>query len=201
MPTYSGGLGLLAGDTLRAAADRALPMVGVTLLHRKGYFRQKRDASGWQTEEPDEWRVEKFLKELHARLSVVIEGRTVRLRAWQFDVRGVSDGIVPVYLLDTDLAENAEWDRHLTDQLYGGAVVSALPGNRARYRRRADAARARPRQTATLSHETKATPHCSRVAKRYGEISQHMFAQYKIDAITNGVHAPTWVSEPFQELI
>jgi starch phosphorylase len=126
MPTYSGGLGLLAEDTLRAAADRALPMVGVTLLHRKGYFRQKLDASGWQTEEPDEWRVEKFLKELHARLSVVIEGRTVRLRAWQFDVRGVSDGIVPVYLLDTDLAENAEWDRHLTDQLYGGLAPRNL---------------------------------------------------------------------------
>src|SRR3984893_2933858 len=87
MPTYSGGLGVLAGDTLRAAADRALPMIGVTLLHRKGYFRQKLDASGWQTEEPDEWRVENFLKELPARVSVVIEGGTVRLRAWEFDVR------------------------------------------------------------------------------------------------------------------
>jgi starch phosphorylase len=120
MPTYSGGLGVLAGDTLRAAADRTLPMVGMTLLHRKGYFRQKLDTSGWQTEEPDEWKVEKFLKELPARVSVVIEGRRVQLRAWQFDVCGVSGGIVPVYLRDTDLAENAEWDRHLTDQLYGG---------------------------------------------------------------------------------
>jgi glycogen phosphorylase len=64
MPTYSGGLGVLAGDTLRAAADSALSMVGVTLLHRKGYFRQKLDASGWQTEEPNEWKIEKFLKEL-----------------------------------------------------------------------------------------------------------------------------------------
>jgi glycogen phosphorylase len=109
MPTYSGGLGVLAGDTLRAAADSALSMVGVTLLHRKGYFRQKLDASGWQTEEPNEWKVEKFLKELPARPSITIEGRPVRLRAWQFEVRGVSGGLVPAYLLDTDLGENAEW--------------------------------------------------------------------------------------------
>ena len=120
MPTYSGGLGILAGDTLRAAAAQALPMVAVTLLHRQGYFRQKLDPKGWQMEEPDAWQVEKFVKELPQRATVQIEGRPVQIRAWQYDVRSSGDGIVPVYLLDTDLPENSEWDRRLTDQLYGG---------------------------------------------------------------------------------
>ena len=120
MPTYSGGLGVLAGDTLRAAADRSLPMVAVTLLHRKGYFSQSLDANGWQTEAPSLWNVSEFVRELPQRVSVDIEDRKVQLRAWQFDVRGVSGGRVPVYLLDTDLPENTEWDRRLTDHLYGG---------------------------------------------------------------------------------
>src|SRR4029453_18857741 len=63
MPTYSGGLGMLAGDMLRAAADRELPMVAVTLLHRKGYFYQTLDSSGWQTEASVEWIVEDFVRE------------------------------------------------------------------------------------------------------------------------------------------
>jgi starch phosphorylase len=62
MPTYSGGLGILAGDMLRAAADRELPMVAVTLLHRKGYFYQTLDGTGWQTEDSVEWIVEDFLR-------------------------------------------------------------------------------------------------------------------------------------------
>ena len=120
MHTYSGGLGILAGDTLRAAAAQRLPMVAVTLLHRQGYFRQKFDASGWQIEEPDKWPLEKFVKELPQRVAVQIEGRPVQVRAWQYDVRSTGSGIVPVFLLDTDLPENSEWDRRLTDQLYGG---------------------------------------------------------------------------------
>jgi starch phosphorylase len=120
MPTYSGGLGILAGDTLRAAAAQALPLVAVTLLHRQGYFRQKLDAGGWQVEEPDAWPVEKFVKELPQRAVVQIEGRPVQIRAWQYDVRSTGAGIVPVFLLDTDLPENSGWDRRLTDQLYGG---------------------------------------------------------------------------------
>ena len=63
LPTYSGGLGVLAGDTIRSAADLKVPMVAVTLLHRKGYFYQRLDASGWQTEEPAEWVVQDFLEE------------------------------------------------------------------------------------------------------------------------------------------
>lgn len=120
MPTYSGGLGILAGDMLRAAADRKLPMVAVTLLHRKGYFYQRLDSSGEQSEDSVQWWVEDFLQELPQRAAVKIEGRTVHLRAWRYDVGGVTGGVVPVYLLDTDLPENLDEDRSLTHWLYGG---------------------------------------------------------------------------------
>ena len=67
MPTYSGGLGVFAGDTLRAAADLGLPMIGVTLLHRKGYFHQTLDANGNQTERPVAWRYEEILEPMVPR--------------------------------------------------------------------------------------------------------------------------------------
>lgn len=120
IPTYSGGLGILAGDTIRAAADLKVPMVAVTLLHRKGYFYQRLDASGEQREEPVAWVIEDFLTEMPARASVAIEGRTVQLRAWEYRLEGSSGATVPIYFLDADLPENLEQDRHLTDFLYGG---------------------------------------------------------------------------------
>ena len=120
IPTYSGGLGVLAGDTLRSAADIELPMVGVTLLHRKGYFRQEIDAEGNQSEGPVEWNPEQVLEEISERTVVAIEGREVHVRAWRYLVRGVSGHQVPVLLLDTALPENSEDDRKLTDLLYGG---------------------------------------------------------------------------------
>lgn len=120
MPTYSGGLGVLAGDTIRAAADLKVPMVGMTLLHRKGYFYQRLDSSGWQIEEPVDWVVDDFLKEVPQRAAVNIEGRAVQLRSWVYEVRGLGEFGVPVYFLDADLPENSEWDRTLTHYLYGG---------------------------------------------------------------------------------
>jgi starch phosphorylase len=120
MPTYSGGLGVLAGDTIRAAADLKVPMVGITLLHRKGYFYQRLDAHGRQSEEPVNWVVEDFLVELPQRVAVVIEGRTVQVRAWRYAVPGPGEFNVPVYFLDTDLCDNDGWDRTLTHFLYGG---------------------------------------------------------------------------------
>jgi starch phosphorylase len=120
MPTYSGGLGVLAGDTIRSAADLKVPMVGISLLHRKGYFHQRLDASGWQREEPVEWPVNDFVVEMPARVTVTVDGRTVQLRAWKYEVQGVGGFIVPVFLLDADLPENTEWDRTLTRYLYGG---------------------------------------------------------------------------------
>jgi starch phosphorylase len=120
MPTYSGGLGVLAGDTIRAAADLKVPMIGVTLLHRKGYFYQRLDSTGRQTEEPVDWAVDNFLTELPERVSVTIEGRAVAIRAWKYEVAGPRDFSVAVYFLDSDVPENAVWDRTLTHYLYGG---------------------------------------------------------------------------------
>jgi len=120
MPTYSGGLGMLAGDTLRSAADLGAPLVAVTLVYRKGYFRQFLDPSGQQTEQPQQWEPERTLKAVEGRVAIEIDSRQVWIRAWEYDVQGIDGDIVPVYLLDTNVPENAEWDRHLTDSLYGG---------------------------------------------------------------------------------
>jgi glycogen phosphorylase len=119
IPTYSGGLGILAGDTLRAAADLGVPMVGMTLLYRKGYFRQHLDSNGNQSESPSEWSPEKILEPMEPRTAVTIEGRTIEIRAWRYAVQGISGHVVPVYFLDTSLPENSNWDSELTDHLYG----------------------------------------------------------------------------------
>ena len=120
IPTYSGGLGVLAGDTLRSAADLGVPLVAVTLLHRKGYFIQHLDASGHQTESPVPWQPEQVLERVDGHATVTIEGRTVHVAAWKYAVKGVRGHEVPVFLLDTMLGENSEYDRTLTDYLYGG---------------------------------------------------------------------------------
>ncbi|MDO8541511.1 MAG: alpha-glucan family phosphorylase [Opitutaceae bacterium] len=285
IPTYSGGLGILAGDMIRAAADRELPMVAVTLLHHKGYFYQKLDVGGRQTEDAVEWIVEDFLQELPPRPTVTIEGRTVHLRAWCYYVRGCTGAVVPVYLLDSDLPENAGYDRTLTDWLYGGDLLyrlcqevvlgmggvnmlralghdrierfhmneghaSLLPialldeqARRAGHPRftHKDVEEVR-RQCVFTTHtpvpaghdrfptelinrvlgraETEAMKevllwddylnmtflalnlsyYVNGVAKKHAEVLRQMFTQYRIDAITNGVHAATWASPPFQAL-
>lgn len=119
MPTYSGGLGILAGDTILSAADFRVPLVAVSLLHRKGYFYQRLTDDGWQIEEPVAWSPDDFTQELPERVTITIEDRPVKVRAWKYDVKGVSGFVVPVYFLDTDLAENAPQDRVLTHSLYG----------------------------------------------------------------------------------
>lgn len=285
IPTYSGGLGILAGDTIRSAADLRVPMVAVSLLHRKGYFYQRLDSSGGQREEPVSWVVEDFLREMPERAAVTVEGRTVRIRCWRYDVSGVSAFQVPVYLLDTDLAENAEWDRTITDFLYGGdqhyrlcqEMVLGIGGVRMlralgykdieRFHMNEGHAsllgmelldeEARKAGRTSITHDdvevvrqecifTTHTPvpagqdrfpldlvlrvlgrlevhemkevfcfenllnmtflgfnlshYINGVGKRHGEVSRLMFAGYSIDAITNGVHAATWTSDPFQEL-
>ena len=280
MPTYSGGLGVLAGDSLRAAADLGIPMVAVTLLHRKGYFRQRLDAKGHQSESPALWNQEDFLEPLEARVAVSIEGRTVQVQAWRYTVRGAAGHTVPVYLLDTRLPENSAGDQALTDELYGGdsgyrlcqeivlgiggvAMLRALgyaeirtyhmneghsglltlalleeqlngraPGSVTP----ADIEWVRQRCVFTVhtpvpaGHDTfpvsmvahllgpdrlpllEHAPAQSQgifnltafamffcrsingVSLRHGQVSREMFPQYKIGAITNGVHADTWVS-------
>ena len=120
IPTYSGGLGVLAGDSLRSAADLGVPMVGVTLIHRRGYFRQRLDSRGNQLEEDEIWSPEKLLEDTGARAYVDIERRRVCVRAWKYEMRGHSGHDVPVYLIDSDLSDNSPWDRAITDHLYGG---------------------------------------------------------------------------------
>ncbi|HLB03309.1 MAG TPA: alpha-glucan family phosphorylase, partial [Nitrospiria bacterium] len=285
MPTYAGGLGILAGDTVRSAADLKVPMVAVTLLYRKGYFYQRLDPEGWQKEEPVEWVVEDSLEEMPQRTSVTIEGRTVWIRSWRYEVTGITGYKVPVYFLDTDLPENAEWDRTITHFLYGGdshyrlcqEIVLGVGGVRIlralgydhieRFHMNEGHAalltlelldeEAKKAKRETFTHDeleavkekcafTTHTPvaaghdqfsldlvnrvlgrrevydmkevfccegvlnmtflalnlshYINGVAKRHGEVSRHMFAGYIIDAITNGVHAATWVSRPFMEL-
>jgi glycogen phosphorylase len=287
LPTYSGGLGILAGDTIRSAADGGLPMVAVSLVHRKGYFRQRLDAEGNQTEEPVEWSPADRLQEAPARAVVGIEGRPVQLRAWRFDVTGVTGHVVPVFLLDADLPENAASDRMLTDHLYGGdlryrlcqelllgiggvRMLRALGVQEVRrfhmneghaaplvlelgfeemnrrgvsevtrdivesVKRRCVFTTHTPvpaghdqfpldlvrevmtdygsayRQLAAdlLLNDTlnmtylalEASHYVNGVAKRHGEVSRAMFAQYKVDSITNGVHVGTWAAPPIREL-
>jgi len=286
IPSYGGGLGILAGDMLRSAADIELPIIAVTLLHRKGYFRQRLDADGNQTEEPDPWIPEAVLQPVEGTFPVGIENRTVQVRAWRYNVHGMSGFVVPVYMLDTDLPENSDWDRTLTDTLYGGdqryricqEVLLGIGGvgllrhtglkNANSYHMNeghaafltlalleeqlalrkytvpveADVEVVRRRCLFTthtpveaghdrfswdlveqvLGHErtallqqsgfgaepvlnmTNLALHFSRyvngVAMRHGEVSQNMFPKFPIHAITNGVHAATWASMPFQDL-
>ena len=120
IPTYSGGLGILAGDMLRSAADLGVPLVAVTLAHRKGYFDQRLDTKGNQVESPSKWSPESRLELLAPRISISIEGREVRVRAWQYGFHGIAGHVVPLLFLDTDLEENDPRDRVLTDHLYGG---------------------------------------------------------------------------------
>ena len=126
VPTYSGGLGILAGDTLRSAADLKLPLVGVTLSHREGYFRQEIDAAGHQIEHPSPWDPSERMHLLRAQVAVPIAGRNVWVGGWLFDVKSRLGGNVPVLLLDTDLPENAPEDRKITHSLYGGGEAYRL---------------------------------------------------------------------------
>src|SRR6185312_13892758 len=126
LPTYSGGLGMLAGDTLRSAADTCAPMVAVTLAHRRGYFRQHLDAQGQQTESDVPWCPETTLPSANRTVHIIMQGREILIRAWRFDVLGTSGHVVPVFLLDTDIEGNDPYDRRLTDHLYGGDTYYRL---------------------------------------------------------------------------
>jgi starch phosphorylase len=285
IPTYSGGLGILAGDTLRSAADLGLPVVGVTLVHRKGYFRQRLDPGGQQGEDPDPWRPEEKAELLDRTISLTIEGRRVVVSAWRYWIRAAHHQ-VPVYLLDTASSENSPWDQTLTDHLYGGdahyrlcqEVVLGIGGVKMLRRLGhneittfhmneghaallslalleeqigdSDLEKATGRDIEEVREKcvfTTHTPvpagqdqfprdlmqqilghdrasvlevsHCcpesllnmtflalrfsryvNGVAMLHGDVSQDMFPRYPIHAITNGVHAMTWTSAPFQAI-
>lgn len=120
LPTYSGGLGVLAGDFLMSAADAGADMLAVTILHRQGYLRQVIDASGSQVDEPVVWRPEDVLELLAPRTTVRIGSRSVLVAAWRLVVTGATGESIDVYFLDTDLPDNHNADRDLSGRLYGG---------------------------------------------------------------------------------
>jgi len=120
MPTYSGGLGVLAGDVIRSSADLRIPLIAVTLVSRKGYLKQKITPDGTQMDYPEEWEPSKFMRLLPATVTVRIGGRDVKVGVWVFDQESLTGGIVPVLFLTTDVEGNAQEDREITDFLYGG---------------------------------------------------------------------------------
>ena len=286
MPTYSGGLGVLAGDTLRSAADLGVPLVAFTLVHRKGYFQQRLDERGMQSEEIQPWNPADFCIEEKARVTVSVEDRIVTVRCWRYDLVGRYGHVVPIFLLDTDLEENSGWDRGLTDHLYGGdtnyrlqqeivlgmggvrmakalghrinvyhmneghaalltlgLLESQLGGGPLGGATATDIEQVRKKCVFTThtpvpaGHDRFSTEQTIRilggdraarlektgcfrdgmlnmtllalrfsrcangVALQHGKVSSEMFPEFSIDSITNGVHAPTWVSEPIQQML
>ena len=274
IPTYSGGLGILAGDTIKSCADLNVPLVGVTLLSEHGYFYQKIDENGNQIELPINFSVSDFLTLLPSTTSVNIEGRDVQIRVWLYQYKGVSDYIIPVFFLDSNVDGNSDWDRSITQYLYGGdphyrlaqemvlgiggvRILQALgyktidkyhmnEGHAALltlelYNQLKNVDKVRE-QCVFTTHTPVAAGHdqfdlsfakpmvghlvsddiinkitfenrlnmtrlalffssyVNGVAKKHGEVSRLMFPGYSIDSITNGVHTPTWVSQPFQNL-
>jgi len=286
IPTYSGGLGMLAGDTLRSAADLGVPLVAFSLAHRKGYFQQHLSSAGDQTEEVQPWNPADLCTEEAARIKVSVEGRDVTVRAWRYDMVGRYGHVVPIYLLDTDVDDNSGWDRGLTDHLYGGdtnyrlqqeivlglggvrmanalglrvnvyhmneghaalltlaLLESEMGGGPLNSPTDADIQQVRNKCVFTThtpvpaGHDRFSTEQAIRilggdrtsrlerlgifedglvnmtmlalrfsryangVALQHGKVSRAMFPQFQIDAITNGVHAPTWISEPVQQML
>jgi starch phosphorylase len=285
LPTYSGGLGMLAGDTLRSAADNGVPLVAISLVHRRGYFEQHLDASGQQTESDVVWSPETMLPKAQQTITIPMQGREITLCAWRFDVVGVSGHIIPVFLLDADVEGNDPWDRRLTDHLYGGDTYYRLcqeailglggihllqalgcqpevchmnEGHAALLTIGLLESRVAPAPLSTATESdaeavkqlcvfTTHTPvpaghdkfgldqmtqilgpdrsaaierfgslhnnllnmtylalrfsrYVNGVAMLHGKVSQQMFPEYTVHFITNGVHAATWLSQPFQEL-
>jgi len=286
IPTYSGGLGVLAGDTLRTMADLGVPAVAFSLVYHKGFFKQKLDIAGVQKEETDEWTPAKFCALEKARVTVSIDNRVVTVRCWRYDLKGCYGHVVPIYLLDTDLKENTGSDRWLTDVLYSGdendrlrqeivlgmggvrmahalgyqvnvyhmneghaalltlaLLESELGGGALGAATKADIEQVRKKCVFTThtpveaGHDLFTTEqterilgkertrcldqlgyldkrmlnmtvlalHFSRyangVAMKHAKVSRGMFPEFALDSITNGVHAPTWVSVPFQQMM
>ena len=120
IPTYSGGLGVLAGDVIRSSADLRIPLVAVTLISKKGYLKQKISADGWQIEFPEEWDPSDYMKLLPETANVKISGRDVKIGVWAYEQESLTGGTIPVLFLTTDVEGNSQEDRGITDFLYGG---------------------------------------------------------------------------------
>ncbi|UCH01727.1 MAG: alpha-glucan family phosphorylase [Candidatus Bathyarchaeota archaeon] len=122
IPTYAGGLGVLAGDVIRSSADLSLPLVAVTLISKKGHFKQQITKEGKQIEQPMEWVPSSFLRLLREEVEVELQKRQVKVKAWLYECcsKSLTGGTVPVIFLDTDVKGNVPEDREITHFLYGG---------------------------------------------------------------------------------
>ncbi len=265
IPTYSGGLGILAGDTIKSAADLNLPLVAVTLITRKGYFNQEIDGTGWQREKPVEWDPAKYMMLQKEKVKVQIEGRDVFIQAWLYQVVSPTGGKVPILFLDTDLLYGGDSAYRIKQEVVlgmgGVRMLQALDFHIKKYHMNEghasflalelllrfkrdiesvwdersvwDLARVRDFCVFTTHTPVEAghdkfpyplvkqvlgeiipfdvlkelagkeslnmtllalnlSKYINGVAKKHGEISQHMFPGYHIHAITNGVHTFTW---------
>lgn len=124
--TYAGGLGVLAGDILKSAAGKKFPMIGVTLLNRHGYFKQKINKSGAQIELIDRDYDFSLLKKLDTQVEIEIGSEKIKVGVWQYLIKGENSFEVPVYFLDTNIVGNKTKYKHLTDKLYGGNLELRL---------------------------------------------------------------------------
>ena len=120
LPTYSGGLGVLAGDHIKASGDIGLNMCAITLLYREGYFKQRIDEDGIQTETYPRFDPHPSLKKLDVKFTLRLRERNVWVQAYQFDYVGHGGHTIPLYFLDTDVEENFDDDRNITLRLYSG---------------------------------------------------------------------------------
>ena len=120
LPTYSGGLGVLAGDHIKASGDIGLNMCAITLLYREGYFKQRIDEDGIQTETYPRFDPYPLLKKLDVRFTLRLRGRDVWIQVYRFDYAGYGGQVVPIYFLDTDVEENIKDDRIISQRLYSG---------------------------------------------------------------------------------
>ena len=120
LPTYSGGLGVLAGDHIKASADAGLPMVGVTLMYKEGYFKQHLDSEGIQTESYPSFDLNKDLVKIPEKFTIALRERDVSIQVYRYIYKGENEHLIPIYFLDTDVDENAEDDRIISNRLYSG---------------------------------------------------------------------------------
>ncbi len=120
LPTYSGGLGVLAGDHIKAAGDAGLNMCAITLLYREGYFKQRIDEDGIQSETYPRFDPHPLLKKLDVKFTLRLRERDVWIQAYQFDYIGQNGNVIPIYFLDTDVPENFNDDRIISLRLYSG---------------------------------------------------------------------------------
>ena len=120
IPTYSGGLGVLAGDHIKAAGDEGMKMCAITLLYKEGYFKQRIDEDGFQTETYPRFDPHPLIEQMDLRFSLQLQNRKVSVQVFKFDYDSNSGHRVPIYYLDTDLDENTKEDRSITHRLYSG---------------------------------------------------------------------------------